>query len=97
MTKLALNNLTFDGGLISESHEGLKDQILDLVKTCKKNKIKVPVPEKPTSYSDVVRTLRDKKILASNDVSESEGEEEVNDLRAQHREEVKGRFIHTVL
>ena len=100
MTKLNLNNLTFDGGSIPDSPEALHDQILDYVKTCKKEKLKVPVPKSPTPYSELVRCLIEKKILASNDLSGSENEEEVEGLRAQHKAQVQitvpmTKFLYT--
>ena len=95
MTKLSLNNLTYDGGSIPESATGLQDQLQDLVKTCRKDKVKVALPTSPTPYSELVIALRDKGILASNDLSEPEDSAEVSEFEAQHKAEV--RFRHHII
>ena len=51
--------------------------------------MKVSMPKKPTPYKDIVKVLKEKGVIGSNDLSDSEGDEVLNDLQKNHEDGVK--------
>ena len=67
----------------------MQDRLRDLVQACKQEGVKVSMPKKPTPYKDIVKVLKEKGVIGSNDLSDSEGDEVLNDLQKNHEDGVK--------
>ena len=96
LTKLALNNLLFEGGLVPNSAAAVKDEIQDLIATCRAKGAEVPVlPTKPVSFTVLVKNLERLGLIAGSTPAPHEVPDHVPDeLQADHINNVG--FFNTI-
>ena len=64
--KLSISDLSFQGGLVPEDQKSIKDIILTTYNNCLgEGAENLELPDKPLTYSSLIKVLKDKGLLKS--------------------------------